>query len=183
MRVFFSLVFVALLASVLVAFTKGQKPESCLQMLSDRGYDFTPLKRFQDGICEVANPIKLKATPTTNLQTPVVLNCPFAIKLGNWLQAIDAKSISHVGGYNCRNISGTKIPSQHSFGNAIDISRIDGISISQSWRKQSEIACFYFRNILTPDTNNAHAHHIHLDDGLGIPCWMTKLKNSFVQNR
>tara|TARA_Y100000022_G_C12970398_1_gene248781 strand:+ start:299 stop:517 length:219 start_codon:yes stop_codon:yes gene_type:complete len=29
----------------------------------------------------------------------------------------------------------------------------------------------------------AHAYHIYLDDGLGIPFWMTRFKKSLVQNR
>ena len=60
---------------------------------------------------------------------------------------------------------------QHSYGNAIDISVIDGVSISANWEGPAEKACRHFTNILTPATNAAHQDHLHLDKGMGLPCW------------
>ena len=70
--------------------------------------------------------------------------------------------------------------SEHSFGNAIDISKIDGISIIEYWNTETikatrlhevaENACGHFSNVLTPDSNRAHHDHIHLDIGLSIGC-------------
>ena len=66
--------------------------------------------------------------------------------------------------------------SQHSYGNAIDIAAIDGIPISTNWRASAKKACWYFNNVLTPETDRAHHDHLHLDNGLGFPCWAKSIK-------
>ncbi len=68
--------------------------------------------------------------------------------------------------------------SQHSYGNAIDISMIDSVSIANNWEEPARKACGHFTNIVTPATNAAHHDYLHLDKGIGLPCWVKKLKES-----
>lgn len=56
--------------------------------------------------------------------------------------------------------------SQHSYGNAILISMIDGVSIANNWEESARKACGYFTNILTPATNAAHHDYLYLDRGM-----------------
>jgi len=70
--------------------------------------------------------------------------------------------------------------SQHSYGSAIDIASINGASVLFDWAnsaKKSEFlkhagktACNHFSNVLTPDYNQAHKDHFHLDDGYFSAC-------------
>ena len=77
-------------------------------------------------------PIKLYVTPTTRLTSPVTLSCCFAETFGNWTADVGAESMTHMGGYNCRKIAGSIFMSQHSYGNAIEISIVDGVSIANN---------------------------------------------------
>ena len=147
--------------------------EDCPTRLAKQGYKFDLLADFQQANCGVVKPIKLYSTPTSKMTQPVTLSCSFAETLGNWTAELGAKRISHVGGYNCRKIAGSFLMSQHSFGNAIDITHVDGINIQRNWREVSKSACQHFTHVLTPGTDPIHANHIHLDNGWGIPCWLS----------
>ena len=143
----------------------------CTASLSDQGYKFEKLSGYDGDTCSIEEPIKLYSTPTTLLTSPVILSCSFAEAFGDWAEDVGAKNMTHMGGYNCRKIAGSIFMSQHSYGNAIDISVIDGVSISANWEGPAEKACRHFTNILTPATNTAHQDHLHLDKGMGLPCW------------
>ena len=146
--------------------------ESCVSRLSEEGYKFQKLSGYSTAKCNVQNPVKLIATPTTSLNQPVTISCSLAHSLGAWLAEIEAKSISHVGGYNCRKIAGSPFMSQHSYGNAIDIVKIDGVPIKIKWEEAASKACNHFTNVLTPATDNAHSGHLHLDNGFGVSCYL-----------
>lgn len=152
----------------------------CPARLTDQGYKFESLSGYDGAKCNIKEPIKLYSTPTTMLTSPVTLSCSFAQSFGNWAEDIGAKSMTHMGGYNCRKIAGSIFMSQHSYGNAIDISMIDGISISNNWLEPSTKACRHFTNILTPASNAAHYDHLHLDKGIGLPCWANELKKQIL---
>ena len=148
----------------------------CTAHLADQGYKFESLSGYDGAKCSIEEPIKLYSTPTTALTSPVTLSCSFAEAFGDWAADVGAKNMTHMGGYNCRRIAGSIFMSQHSYGNAIDISMIDGVSISSNWEEPAKKACKHFTNILTPATNAAHHDHLHLDKGMGLPCWANKLK-------
>jgi len=126
----------------------------------------------------------------------VTLSCEQTAALAMWVahavqpeakRLFGAKvtSISHVGGYNCRNIKSgigryIEVKSEHSFANALDVTgfRLSNgkrISVYSGWKKkgkQSEFlrnihasACKYFRVALGPGANQAHRDHFHLDRG------------------
>ena len=81
---------------------------------------------------------------------------------------------------------GSNIVSEHGYGTAIDISKIDSASVLEDWNKNSDngkilknaydTACKYFSNILTPDTNNDHKNHFHFDNGFGTKCYLKWIK-------
>ena len=152
--------------------------KQCLQNLESRGVEFQPLNEFGQGRCLVKTPVSISKFTETELSSPVVMNCRFATKVDDWLMDIGAEKVEHFGTYNCRNIAGSGILSEHSFGTAIDISAIDGASILKNWddqtsggqslRDAARKACKYFVNVLTPESNAAHADHLHLDTGIGF---------------
>ncbi len=93
----------------------------------------------------------------------------------------ELRQAQHLGTYACRRIAGSETRwSQHARANAIDISAFvlaDGsrVSLSRDWtgegreaaflRAVRDGACRWFRTVLGPDYNAAHADHFHLDNG------------------
>lgn len=92
--------------------------------------------------------------------------------------------LHHLGSYACRNVRGGTRRSEHARANAFDLAALtlsDGkrISLSGHWRGRDAAAtpeaaflrdlrdgaCRFFRTVLGPDYNAAHADHLHLDMG------------------
>ena len=98
--------------------------------------------------------------------------------------------IEHFGSFSCRRLYGRDEGpwSQHATGNAIDIAGFvlaDGtrIAVVNDWQGEGEKArflrevrdgaCRAFGTVLSPDYNEAHRDHFHLDQearGLGGVC-------------
>tara|TARA_Y100001970_G_scaffold293318_1_gene439303 strand:- start:6 stop:605 length:600 start_codon:yes stop_codon:yes gene_type:complete len=156
----------------------GQK---CLKKLQDQTDDFVALGTFERGNCRVKNAVRISSYKNTKISKDLILSCPTAVKVGKYFNELGAKNIEHMGTYNCRKIAKSKIMSEHSYGTAIDISKINGASVKHDWNKDSEkgkilfnayeIACNYFSNIITPDTDRAHHDHFHFDNGYGKKCF------------
>lgn len=95
-------------------------------------------------------------------------------------------SVQNYGSYSCRRIYGKDDPkarpSEHARANALDVSAIrleDGrvVSVASDWngrgragtegrgflKRLRDGACRIFSTVLTPDYNEAHADHLHLD--------------------
>ncbi|MGB1642638.1 MAG: extensin family protein [Paracoccaceae bacterium] len=153
---------------------------TCIQKLEKKGVEFVELQKFGKPKCIVKEPVRIENYPTTKLSSPVTLNCSTALNLANWLEEIGASEVEHFGSYNCRTIRGSSIMSQHSYGSAIDIASINGASVLFDWANSAEkseflkhagkTACNHFSNVLTPDYNQAHKDHFHLDDGYFSAC-------------
>ncbi len=98
----------------------------------------------------------------------------------------EVASVQNYGSYSCRRIYGkddvNARPSEHARANALDVSAIrleDGrvVSIASDWRgtgpagpdarpflkRLRDGACRVFATVLTPDYNEAHRDHLHLD--------------------
>ena len=43
-----------------------------------------------------------------------------------------------MGAYNCRTIANSKVMSEHNYGTAIDVSKIDGATIKLDWNKENK---------------------------------------------
>lgn len=94
--------------------------------------------------------------------------------------------ITHWGTYNCRPMRGQQtLLSEHAYANAIDIAAFqlsDGtmISVKNDWKEAgtktaflhdiARRACGIFRNVLTPNYNDLHKDHFHLDQGFWGQC-------------
>ena len=153
---------------------------TCIEKLQGRGVNFTKIAEFTEGRCGIQNPVKVQQFSSTKLNSAVVLSCPTAMAVDQWLSSIGAKNVKHIGSYNCRSQRRSQIMSEHSFGTAIDITEIDGARISKDWGKATKegqrlqsaytSACNYFVNVITPDDDALHQNHFHLDLGLGVGC-------------
>lgn len=102
------------------------------------------------------------------------------------------EKVHHAGTYSCRRQRGNNSGawSEHAFANAWDVTGFalnDGrvISVLKDWEagstKESKnrakflrgarsSACRVFRVVLTPDFNDAHKDHFHLDQGPSLSC-------------
>ncbi|MDP3404846.1 MAG: extensin family protein [Brevundimonas sp.] len=98
----------------------------------------------------------------------------------------EAVAVNNFGSYSCRRIYGSTDmadrPSEHARANALDIGSVtlaDGrtVSVQTDWdgrgsngrdgagflRRLRDGACRVFSTVLTPDYNEAHRDHLHLD--------------------
>ncbi|WP_421853522.1 extensin family protein [Novosphingobium sp.] len=124
------------------------------------------------------------------------ITCPLANTLSGWARfGVDraARSIlgsplvriETMGSYSCRTIAGTSRLSAHASANAVDVSGFvlaDGrrITVLHDWSSESpqiraflqtirDSACKRFGTVLTPQYNEAHRDHFHLEVGGGRP--------------
>ena len=163
------LLVIASFAYLYFNFTASNSAD-CIGVLEQEGYEFTALGGFNEGQCQIDTPVRITSLPNTTINKPVTLSCSFALKVGEWSEEVGAKRLVHVGGYNCRKIAGSFLMSQHSYGKAIDVVSVNGRDLGQNHRELSAAACKYFTNVIGPEDDAAHAHHIHLDNGPGIGC-------------
>ena len=165
----------------------------CLSELDRLSVSYAALGDQPNGNCSINNAVRITKFRATNISSPLLMNCRAALRTAQWLEAIEATNITHMGTYNCRKQRGSGLVSEHSFANAIDISEINGANLTRDWRKgnaKSEYllsaqqqACDYFNNVVGPDDNKAHEDHFHLDLGPGVGCpplWTKRLKRSMI---
>ena len=70
--------------------------------------------------------------------------------------------------------------SQHSSHNAIDAVSINQVEHGKNYTQISAAAHNHFSNVLGPDDDAAHLHHLHLDNESGIGCGHKKFLKSPV---
>lgn len=157
-----------------------------------------PPRRASDPACGYEDGIRLGAEEGSRLSYgDVETACPVAAALALWEREVvqpaarrhlgsEIKAIDQLGSYSCRRLYGRETGgySQHATANAIDIAGFrleDGKSISvlREWDGDTpearflhdvkEGACRLFRTVLSPDYNEAHADHLHLDMAAGRP--------------
>ncbi|WP_245629216.1 extensin family protein [Celeribacter indicus] len=164
---------------------------TCLAAL-EGGAELERMEPYQGpGACGIAARVRLSAVGPSGLD-PVETSCPVALRLAMWnrhgvqpaAQEIFGQPVSvirQLGSYNCRPVrtpSGrsTRL-STHATAEAIDISGFDladgrRIRLLSDWsdggdaqrflRAVRDSACTYFATTLSPDYNNLHADHFHL---------------------
>ena len=126
------------------------------------------------------------------------MQCPLALGSYIWMREVGnlaqkrfdtgLKKIHHAGTYSCRRQNGNNSGqwSEHAFANAWDITGFelnDGrvISIQKDWKGNDKTrrkflrdarykACKIFRVTLSPDFNDAHHDHFHVDMGPNFTC-------------
>ena len=120
----------------------------------------------------------------------LVTSCPVAAALRLWLPALQQSArrhlgarivrIDHFGSYSCRRLyGGSDGPwSEHATADALDIAgfRLDDgrrVTVAADWagsdpeaaflRSARDTACDLYATVLSPDYNEAHHDHLHLD--------------------
>ncbi|UWQ20429.1 extensin family protein [Jannaschia sp. W003] len=168
---------------------------ACLAALDALGAVFAeaePIIEEGDPDCGILRPVQLEAVrPGVAFSPPAPLRCPAALALAEWTRdfaepaaerlgrgAITA--IDHGSTYVCRrrNNAPDGKPSEHSFGNAIDIMGFrfaDGDPVAVQPRERDGTmaeafqdavrasGCLEFTTVLGPRTDEAHADHLHFD--------------------
>ncbi|MBN2360846.1 MAG: extensin family protein [Deltaproteobacteria bacterium] len=150
--------------------------------------DLPPLR----DLCQIDTPVLL-ASPLRGVEyrferrprpEPVLVACEMALALVQFselLVQLGIAEVEHAGTYNCRGVAGTRSLSGHGNALAIDVvalRRAGGgrVSVEDHWsggtaeqqrllrqvveRSRDERI---FTLILTPDSNQAHADHLHLE--------------------
>ncbi len=167
-------------------------PESCFAALDQAGVVHMRLPDIGAGTCVADQRTQIArwtSAPAPIRPAGVAPSCAVGAALLLWQRDVvqplarlhlgrNVRSIEHLGSYNCRSIRGGNRPSEHSTGNAIDISAVilsDGrrVSLDEHWDAPDgrsaflqairNGACGYFNTVLSPDYNAAHADHFHLD--------------------
>jgi hypothetical protein len=140
--------------------------------------------------CEVERPVTISRLATARVAKEST-RCNIAARLYMWdsheVQPAAMRhfnepvaEILHFGSYSCRTIAGSSWMSEHAKANAFDISGFklkSGklISVLKDWngtpatqrflRDVRDGACQYFNMTLSPDYNEAHRDHFHVDMG------------------
>ncbi|MGI9483759.1 MAG: extensin family protein [Hyphomicrobiales bacterium] len=171
--------------------------QACLTKLKNAGIAFSQPAAVvdeQEG-CGIPFPVKISAVRNGNAEIKLpgapVLTCEFALRFSDWATNAAApiiagksgaalSAIATGPGYQCRrrNRSKTGKVSEHTRGNAIDISEFvlsDGKRIGIAKRANGNrqemrllttlglTACGYFSTVLGPGSNAAHDTHFHFD--------------------
>ena len=164
--------------------------EACRAVLTRSEIRFTALPPAGENACARPDRTVLDAYPLSPKPPPTT--CTVAIALELWqrdaleqeAQAIFGKKIvriEHLGAFSCRRLYGRDEGrwSEHATGNAIDIAAFvleDGtrIGVLADWngddpdkalflRRVRDGACRQFSTVLSPDYNEPHRDHLHLD--------------------
>ncbi len=164
--------------------------ENCSLALSRAGLNFLPSMEKGAGTrCDLADAVQLSHLDVAKIRTEDT-RCNIAARLFMWEknlvqpQALQffgegVKEITHFGSYNCRTIRGSSYMSEHSTGNAFDISGFKlksgkSISVLKDWNVGvkgdflhvvHDGLCDYFNLTLSPDYNADHKDHFHVDMG------------------
>ncbi|WP_293317893.1 extensin family protein [Phenylobacterium sp.] len=168
-------------------------PDLCREVLAAGGVDFTVEPDRLSGDCPLTNTLRLRDGVTPLSPAAPVMTCRLALSYAFWdrhvlnpaAQAVmesEVARVEHYGVFACRNVYGRSEGrrSEHASANALDVAAIvleDGqrLSVVGDFTDENDAgtlmraartgACDYFRAVLSPDYNAAHADHLHLDFG------------------
>jgi hypothetical protein len=169
------------------AFGEGPSGAACREQLRALGVDFAEAREVSGpGGCGVADAVTLRGgLDGARLDPPVVLTCPLAVALARLHRHLvqplareafgrPVRTLVHGGVYNCRPVRGGRGNlSQHALGNAMDIRafvleggrRIEVADGGPFVERLAREGCLYFRTVLSPAFDAAHARHLHVDLG------------------
>ncbi|MDP3896123.1 MAG: extensin family protein [Mesorhizobium sp.] len=164
---------------------------ACRRELRRLGASFRDLPPIQDGgSCGIDYPVELSGLSGGIAMKPAAtLTCRMAVAVARWTKQelgpstrlrylTGVKAIHQASSYSCRSIAGSSSMSEHSKGNALDISRIEldngkRIGVRRPgffrFREKSLLnnvradACDYFSTVLGPGYNHDHRDHFHFD--------------------
>ena len=164
---------------------------ACQLVLSTTSLRYDPIPDESTGdACGYFNAVRIART-TAAVDAPFALTCRTAVSLALWehhvLQprarehfGVPVTKIEHFGSYSCRNVYGrpNATRSRHATAEAFDVAGFvlengERIRIVNDWsgshgaflRSVRDGACQFFDGVLSPDYNEAHRDHFHLDRG------------------
>jgi hypothetical protein len=142
------------------------------------------------GSCRIDFPVKVSGLPgRIRMKPAATLNCRMAATFALWSKKelspaarlryfSSVKTIHQASSYSCRRINRSRAMSEHSKGNALDVSRIElsngrDIDVEKpglfSFRTRGFLnnvradGCDYFTTVLGPGYNRDHRDHFHFD--------------------
>jgi len=164
---------------------------ACRTRLARLGVAFEPLAPIAEGQCTAPLPLKV-AHLADGIALPqgATLTCRTAEALARWVTEVQVEAertlkqkvtgLELGGTYVCRgqNHDVDAKLSEHAFANAVDVMAFTfasraGIPVKAMPEGSDEAqflstvrgkACGFFRTVLGPGTNAAHANHLHLDE-------------------
>ncbi|KQP33960.1 extensin [Methylobacterium sp. Leaf104] len=164
---------------------------ACRRRLERLGARFEPLPAITNGQCGAAKPLRVTAlADDLALTPPVTLVCSAAESLARWATEAQVAAERDLGqplkgltigtSYECRgqNHDPDAKLSEHSFANGVDVMGFTfasrpAISVLAAPEGTPEAtflaavrgrACDFFRTVLGPGSDAAHANHLHLDE-------------------
>jgi hypothetical protein len=167
--------------------------ELCQRILSQTHLTYEALDDLVTGpSCGLQNAIRVDRTSSA-VTSPFSLTCRAAVSLALWEShfvqpaaqthfGARVAKLEHFGSYSCRNVYGrpNATRSRHATAEALDVAGFvlendQRIRILGSWNENSresrflhdvrDGACKVFDGVLSPDYNEAHRDHLHLDRG------------------
>ncbi len=170
-------------------------PAECLAVLALAGVAAEPVPdREVGGGCGWTHAVQVERSEFA-ARPSFLLTCRATVSLLLWQRHVVAPAalkhygepvagFEHMGSYACRNVNGSAFGerSRHARADAIDIAAFRlrsgrRVSVLRGWQGEPadaaflrEIhagACGLFDVVLGPDSNAAHADHLHLDRGTG----------------
>lgn len=173
-------------------------PVVCRAVLADGGLSYRDVPDQQSGFCQVRGALTLSGDGALLRPAGAVMVCEEALAYALWERQVvqpaalaafgqPVTAIEHYGSYACRRRYGQRDTevSEHAFANAVDIAAFrlaDGraISVERDWRSDEpegaflrevrDGGCRVFNGVLSPDYNQAHHDHLHLDMGRWVMC-------------
>ncbi len=164
---------------------------ACLRRLERLGVKAEPVAPLADGLCGAAKPLRVTALPDdVPLSPAATLTCVAAEALGRWsteVRVIAERTLSSVpktiqigGSYECRgqNHDPSAKLSEHAYANGVDVMGFtfagrapvavgavrEGTPEAAFEAAVRTRACAFFRTVLGPGSDAAHANHLHLDE-------------------
>ena len=166
-------------------------PQNCRNVLARSDVAFTELDPVGENACRREDRTVMADLPLSPAPPPTT--CALGAGMHLWLRDVvnpaaseilgkDVARVEHYGAYSCRRLYGRSDGrwSEHATGNAIDIAGFvlaDGsrISVLGDWnieggsdqarflRQVRDGSCAMFSTVLSPEYNQAHRDHFHLD--------------------
>ena len=170
----------------------------CQDVLASSGFAYEVLPdRITGYACGFHNAVRIERT-STQVGEPFSLSCRAAVSLALWERHVlqpqalalfgqRVARIEHYGSYACRNVYGRPraTRSRHATTEALDIAGFvleddTHVRVLKDWSTEGaeatflhEVrngACEFFDGVLSPDYNEAHKDHLHLDRGTYNVC-------------
>jgi hypothetical protein len=167
----------------------GDAKDACLQRLTQLGLRFESRPPVKENSCGIENPVLVSALPNGVAVVPAsLMACPVAESITRWMSEAVAPEAQRqfqsaptrllIGtSYQCRDQRNGAKPSEHAFGNGLDvmgfeIAKRSPLTIGSHTESSPEAtfqeavrkaACPIFNTVLGPGSDADHGDHLHLD--------------------